>query len=312
MTPPGEIGRILVTGANGHLGRRLIERALDAGAAESIQAVVRSERAASTLAPLRQGRRLDVAIVDYGDANAICAAAEGCTHVVHLVGILKEAANTRYEVAHEGITGALARAAAKAGARRVVYLSILGADTGSPNPCLASKARAERLLLDAEVPAVVLRVPMVLGRGDVAARALEAQARGSLVPLVRGGACYEQPIDAEDVLEAILRSLSLAGLGDEVLDLAGPESLPHRELVRRAARLCGSRPRFLPVPLALVRAFAAIAERVLANPPLTRAMLEVLEHDDRIDPAPACQRLSLELTPLETTLRRCLGEKETA
>lgn len=63
----------------------------------------------------------------------------------------------------------------------------------------------------------------------------------------------------------------------------------------------------LPVPLFAVRAFAALAERLTANPPLTPAMLGVLEHDDRVDPAPACAALGLALTPLDETLRRCLA-----
>jgi hypothetical protein len=41
-------------------------------------------------------------------------------------------------------------------------------------------------------------------------------------------------------------------------------------------------------------------------------MLEVLEHDDRIDPAPACARLGLRLTPLDITLRRSVGPDASA
>jgi hypothetical protein len=37
---------------------------------------------------------------------------------------------------------------------------------------------------------------------------------------------------------------------------------------------------------------------------MTRAMFDVLQHDDRVDPGPACKRLGLALTPLDETLRR--------
>jgi hypothetical protein len=50
-------------------------------------------------------------------------------------------------------------------------------------------------------------------------------------------------------------------------------------------------------------------ERWLANPPVTRAMLGVLEHDDRIDQAPAAEQLGLELTPLDDTLRFTFREE---
>ena len=49
----------------------------------------------------------------------------------------------------------------------------------------------------------------------------------------------------------------------------------------------------------------------MADPPVTRAMLGVLNHDDDVDPAEPCRRLGLELTPLDETLRRCVGPVET-
>ncbi|MEN8183148.1 MAG: NAD(P)H-binding protein [Myxococcota bacterium] len=302
----GPQGRLLVTGANGHLGRRLIERVLREDRAPGVEAVVRSDRAAAVLEPLRALGELRIHIVDPGDADALTSVGRGCTHAIHLIGILKQGPGTRYADAHEGTCSALARAAEKNAFRRIVYLSILGASVDSKNACLASKARAEQILLEAPVPTVVLRVPMVLGGEEPGARAIRAQARAGLVPLVRGGRSREQPIDADDVTQAILRGLSLPGLGPEILALAGPESLPRRELLERAAALTGGRPRVVALPLWLAWLFAGASELVLASPPLTRAMLGVLEQDDDVDPGQACARLELELTPLDETLRRCL------
>jgi NADH dehydrogenase len=191
-------------------------------------------------------------------------------------------------------------------------MSILGADPAEGNACLASKGRAERILLRGQVPVTVIRVPMVLGPGEIACFALRGKIHAPLTPLVGGGATLEQPIDSEDVTAAILNALAEDSTDDVVLDLAGPESLTHRELVGRAAALVGKRPRFLRVPLAAASLFARLAERFSEDPPLTPAMLEVLEHDDRIDPSPACARLGLTLTPLEETLRRCLQMEGTA
>jgi hypothetical protein len=68
----------------------------------------------------------------------------------------------------------------------------------------------------------------------------------------------------------------------------------------------------VPLPLAVVSALAFAFERLLAEPPLTRAMLGVLEHDDRIDPLPAARRLGLALTPLARTLAWTFLEAESA
>ena len=162
--------------------------------------------------------------------------------------------------------------------------------------------------MGARTPALVLRVPMVLGEDDHAAIALRARARSTRTLLVGGGASLEQPIYAGDVTEAIVRGLEAPGLDDVALDLAGPESLTHRALVARAAVLLGGRPpRVIPLPRVIAFAGAWLAERLLADPPVTRAMLGVLDHDDRVDPADACRRLGITLTPLDETLRRCLA-----
>ena len=94
--------------------------------------------------------------------------------------------------------------------------------------------------------------------------------------------------------------------------LAGPESLSHRELVERAARVLGREVSFRSIPRALALAFAWLAERASANPPLTPAMLGVLDHDDDVDPGPACRALGIELTALDAALRIGLGEEEEA
>jgi NADH dehydrogenase len=304
-----ELGRVLVTGANGHLGRRLLARL---AGERALRAVVRSQRAAGQIAELAEASGIDVSVLDYADAGALTRAAEGCSHAVHLVGILKESSTSSYEQAHEATSRALVQAAEANGLRRIVTLSILGSEPDAPNACLASKGRGEQILLDAKVPALVLRVPMVLGEGDYASRALAGRARSGRVLLTRGGASLEQPIYAGDVVEALVAGVSAPGLDDVSLDLAGPESLSHRELVRRAAELHGAKPRVLPVPRFVPFAAAALFEAVSKDPPITRAMLGVLDHDDSVDPVAAARRLGITLTPLAETLRRCVGPEMSA
>ncbi len=302
---PQETGPVLVTGANGHLGRRLLRRL---SGERALRPVVRSQRAADQIAALGLPNSPPISILDYGDRAALTETVRGCTHAVHLVGILKEKSTSRYEDAHERATHALAGAADTAGLSRVVTLSILGAGPDSANACLASKGRAEQILLAARTPALVLRVPMVLGEGDFASRALARRARARTAPLTRGGASLEQPIYAGDVVEAIVAGTTRDGLDALTLELAGPESLPHRQLVARAAAAAGAgAPRTLPVPYALTAALAWLFEKLAKDPPVTRAMLGVLDRDDAVDPSEACAKLGIELTPLDETLRRCVG-----
>jgi len=316
---PEDPKRILITGANGHLGRRMILRLADSAEAVSVRAVVRSQRAADALLSLPEGARPETLVLDYSDAEALSRAAEGCRYAVHLVGIIKESSTSRFEDAHEATTTALARAADSAGLRRVVYLSILGSEPTATNACLRSKGRAERILLEAATPALVLRVPMVIGPGDFVSKTLAREAQANFAPLLRGGAGREQPIDADDVISAVLAGLDIpphegnavegvrGPLDGVALDLAGPVSLSRRELLERVADLYGKNPRVVHVPLALEMGLAWLFEKLLSNPPLSRAMLGILDHDDDIDVSETCKRLGIELTPLDETLRRCVG-----
>jgi uncharacterized protein YbjT (DUF2867 family) len=300
---------VLVTGANGRLGRRLCVRLAEAQPPRPVRALVRSERAADLLRALPGLAVPEIAIVDYRDADSLAERAVDCDTAVHLVGILKETRTNRYADAHERACQALAVAADRAGLRRIVALSILGADPASRNAALASRGRADAILLAAKAPAVIIRVPLVLGAGDPASSALARQARGPRARLVRGGAALEQPIAAHDVVEALATALDRPALGDTVLELAGPESLPHRALVERAAAILGTRVAISSVPAGLARAFAWIAERTSADPAITRAMLGVLESDDAIDPEPARAMLGIPLTPLDDALREALREE---
>jgi NADH dehydrogenase len=298
---------VLVTGANGRIGRALCQKLAEAIPPRRVRALVRSERAATALHALPEAVRPEVAIVDYADADTISARAAGCDAAVHLVGILKETRANRYVDAHERACGALADAADRCGLRRIAALSILGAASSSPNACLASRGRADGILLRAKTPTVVIRVPMVLGAGDPASVALTRQARGPHARLVRGGASLDQPIAARDVVAALVAALDRPALGDAVLELAGPESLSHRALVQRAAAVLGTRVEISSVPKAFAEVFAWVAERASSNPPITRAMLGVVERDDAIDPEPARAKLGIALTPLDAALREALA-----
>ena len=166
-------------GANGNLGRRLIEELLTTSA-DHVRAVVRSAKAAEQLANLvlapEQSARLAVVTLSYTDETALAEAADGCSRAVHLVGILKATKAATYQDAHELSCATLAKVCDQTTVAHITYLSILGSQAQSTNACLASKGAAEDILLAAATPACVLRVPMVLGEGDYASAALLSSA----------------------------------------------------------------------------------------------------------------------------------------
>lgn len=300
--------RWLVTGANGNLGRRLIKELLNAPE-HTLRAVVRSERAAKQVldgvSNAEQRGRLDVVTLDYTDHAALAAAVRDCTHVVHLVGILKQTKAASYRDAHELSCAALVQACGQSRVEHITYLSIVGSRAHSPNECLASKGRAEDILLAGSTSACALRVPMVLGEGDYASAALLGRAAQSRSYAFRPES-LEQPIYAGDVTAAIRQAAALKYAGG--IDLPGPESLSRRALLQRTAKVMGGRTQVTGLPLALGVALAWLMQTLLPNPPITTAMLGVLDHDDDLDPAPAMQALGLtSLRSIEDTISKLLA-----
>ncbi len=287
--------KLAITGANGHLGQRMI-REIDP---QTVRALVRRQAAADQLSAAHP--QLDVRVVDYLDPSSMMTALAGVDKLLHLVGILKESRSSTYQAAHEGATEVLLAAAAQCAVVGIVNVSILGAKPDHDNACLASKGRADRMLLQGSVAARVIRVPMVLGEGDYAALDLTRRAGRSLNVAFRA-ASLDQPIYAGDLTTAIRRALDGLPENRGALDLAGPEALSKQALNQRAAAVLGRRTRTLSLPIGVGLAVAWALER-LPNPPLTRTMLEVLNQDDVVD----VSALGLDLKPLDETLALVLN-----
>lgn len=297
----------LITGANGNLGKRLLTHLLG-NADVAVVAVVRSERAKNAIEAVPLGddarSRLLIKVLDYTDTQALRAAAAQADKAVHLVGILKQTRQATYHEAHEASTAALLDALADTPVDHLTYLSIAGSSASAANECLSSKGRAEEMCAQNALNSCVLRVPMVLGEGDYASYALKARA-GKAVSFTFRAASLEQPIYAGDVVRGIVAAGELAL--NRKLDLGGPEVLSRRALTQRAASLLGRHSRLVSLPIGLGMTMAGMMERLLSNPPVTRAMLDVLDHDDDIDPQIAMDALQLSgLTSLDDTLRAVL------
>ena len=294
--------RLLITGANGHLGIRLIRRINETRPNDEVVAIVRSEKAAAALR--QEGLEVDIRVVSYTDSAGIKLVGQGAEVIIHLVGIIKESATNTFEMAHQKTSAALVEA--NLDASHIVTLGILGSEPSSANSCFISRAASDAILQAGPIPTSVIRVPMVLGPGDYASRALAKNGASGLALCFRSSS-LEQPIYSMDVVDAIMSAVSLIP-ADRIIELAGPESLMRKALIERAGRLLGNKPTVISLPIALGYSLAWVLEKTSSNPPVTRAMLGVLDHDDAINTRAATNLLGLTLTPLDEMLRNVLTD----
>lgn len=291
---------ILVTGATGFVGPRVVHALRAHG--HAVRALVR---------PGSSTRQLDawgceLARGDVTDASSVVDAAAGCDAVVHLVSIIAGPPAAFERVMVQGTRNVVAAAEA-AGLRRTVLMSALGVDESTRElvPYYRAKWAMEQAVAGSSVEHAILRPGFVFGTGGGVLPLFVRQVRLSPVtPVVGDGLRRLQPIWVDDLAEGTATAVDAPGSAGRTLELAGPDVVTWNELYARIAAALGKQRRQLHLPVGLVRAGAALAER-LPRPPVTRDQLTMLEHADSVcDPTAANEALGLAPIGLDEMLRR--------
>jgi NADH dehydrogenase len=297
---------IAVTGANSSVGLNLLEHLADLGDG-SVVACVRSERAAASLP---RSPRIAVHVVPYDDVGKLTATLSGATCVVHLAGILIEWPGTSYEAANVRTAEAVAQAASAAGVGHLVLISVVGASVESRNRYFRTKGQAEQAFSRSGIATTILRTPILLGPGTAGAAALERTVRKRKARLLGGGRYTTRPLDLDDLGRAIIAICRTRPDGTVVRELVGPEPVPYRALVERAARIAGVDVSLGSMPIGLAKAGAWLRSR-LQSGGVTPTVIDVITMDEVVDEN-ADAELGITLTPLNETLNKILqGERAT-
>ncbi len=267
--------RVAITGANGFVGRTLVALLLEDTAASDIRAIVRDERRARS--ELSQAG-LDIRAADVTRAETLRGAFDGADALVHTVAIPTERRSKFDDVNVRGVENVVAEAE-RAGVRRIVHISAIGASPDSPFPFLRSKGRGQAAVTRSRVPHVVLRPSLLFGPGDDFFPRLGFTLRFPIVPVPGDGKARFQPLDVADLALAIragLRRSDIAG----VHEVGGPLVRTYDELLRETMRGYGKRRPTVHLPVPLMKPAAAAMGLVMADPPVTVAQLDLLAVDN--------------------------------
>lgn len=272
---------ILVTGATGFVGAEILRRASARG--WRVRGLARRPERAADLGRLPH---VELFRADVGDRADLEEALEGVKTVIHLVGIIVATREQSFESAHVVGTKTVLEAAVGAGVQRYVHMSALGVETGRGlSEYYRTKWVAEEAVRATDVEATILRPSIIFGPGDDFVNQLAKAVRLSpVVPLPGGGTTRFQPVWVGDVAECFLQAARMDSTPRPVYDVVGPEIVSLREIVNVLANAMGRRRKTVAVPIGLLRVGAAIAERILPRPPLTRDQLAMLARDNTTDP----------------------------
>ncbi len=231
---------ILLTGATGYVGGRLLARLEQRGLH------VRCLSRRPDVLAGRIGPHTEIVAADIEDAHAIESALAGVDTAYYLIHSMT--ATRPFAEADRSMATSFARAARAQGVRRIVYLGGLGA--GDTSEHLASRHEVGEILRASGVPTIELRASIVIGSGSTSfdmLRALVDRLPVMITPRWVGSLC--QPIAIEDVLDYLIATLDHDPDGSEIFEIGGRDVVSYAELMAEYARQRGLRRATIPVPV---------------------------------------------------------------
>ena len=220
-----DVSIVLVTGATGFVGRRLVPAL--AGAGHEVRAMTRR--------PFDYVGCGEPVFGDVADPASLDDALAGVDVAIYLVHSLDDHDFERKDADAARNFGA---AAARAGVHQIVYLGGLGDDNEELSPHLRSRREVETLLGESGVPVTVLRAAIVVGAGGISwemTRELVHHLPAMIVP--KWAATRTQPIAIDDVVRYLVGVVDHDDALGRTFDIGGADQLSYSGMLQEAARV---------------------------------------------------------------------------
>lgn len=292
--------RILVTGATGYIGARLVPHLLDQG-----HDVVCMTRTPAKLDDRPWRSQVRIAQADVMDRHSLKEALVGIDTAFYLIHQMAEGTGfvDRDRTAAENFRDA----AAEAGLGRIVYLGGIAPDEGRLAPHLASRVEVGETLASGDTPVTELRAAVIIGSGSLSFEMLRYLVE--VLPVMttpRWVRTRCQPIAVRDVLHVLAATVADPTPGHRVMKIGGPDVLTYHEMMRIYAEEAGLRKRLvLPVPVLSPGLSSLWVGIVTPLPPrVARPLVESLRHEVTVPGGGT--GLEFEATPYREAVRRAL------
>ena len=266
---------VLITGASGYVGRRLVPALIEAG--YTVRALVRDPDAVA-LPPAVEAIKGDVT-----DPSGLATASRDVAIVVNLAAVTadRKPPSGGYDAVNAEGAANVAAAAREQGVERLVQIGGIDTGRGSPGPYLTGRRRGEAAVAESGIPWAILQPSIMFGGADAAfVKAMAGLVkRAPVVPVPGDGKLLLQLVWVEDVVRCLVSLVSdRSKLGR--FPIGGPEELTYDAQLDVIGKALGKKQvRKVHLPLGAMRVQASILG-LLPKPPLTPAALELFASDN--------------------------------
>jgi len=237
------IDRVLVAGATGYVGGRLVPRLLDEG--YRVRCLARDP---SRLEGRSWFDRVEVVQGDVLQAGGLDAALGGVQAAYFLVHSMMGGADFAARDLKAART--FAEAARRAGVQRIIYLGGLGEPTSDLSHHLRSRQATGEALRTYGPPVTEFRAAVVVGAGSVSFEMIRyLTERLPVMICPRWVYTRTQPIAVRDAIEYLVRALEVPESAGRVIEIGGSDVITYGEMMLGYARVRGLRRALIPVPV---------------------------------------------------------------
>jgi NADH dehydrogenase len=295
---------VTVFGGTGFLGHRIVQHLRSRGFPVRI-ASRHPDRGHTPPGP--DDPQLQSVKADIHDERSVADAVADTYGVVNAVSLYAERGQETFHSVHVEAARRVAVQAHRAGVKRFVHLSGIGADAASHSRYIRKRGEGELAVRAAFVEATFVRPAVMFGPDDAFLTVILNLLRQLPVyPMFGRGVTRLQPVHVEDVGDAIGRIMQRAGTPG-IFEFGGPRVYTYEELVRVVAHQAGLVPRLIPVPFAVWHALAWASE-MLPSPLLTRNQVELVQIDTVSSPEmPGFVELGISPHSVEAILQEMLS-----
>jgi uncharacterized protein YbjT (DUF2867 family) len=246
---------VLLTGATGNVGSAVLRRLTASGA--RVRCLVRDPRRLGA-----QRVRVQIALGDLAEPASFRNALRGIETVVHLAAAIRDQPRASIEELNGVATLRLVRAAERAGAKRFLFFSALGASEHAAARFMRAKALSEATVEASGLDSVVFAPSIIYSPHDYFITLMRRMTLLPAVPIAGSGTARYQPISADDCAECLLAVLR-GEAPQSRLELAGPEILTYDDVARTLLSAFHRRRRLLHVPMGVTTAGLRLTRLVM-------------------------------------------------